>query len=61
MFGRKAAYQTGYLAALDKLKYELVKESERRLDERDPFTLETLSLHVMGTINRLEDNAAGLT
>jgi hypothetical protein len=57
MFGRKTAYHRGYLRALDELKFELFEEAARRVNERDPYTVETLSKDFIGTVNRLRERA----
>lgn len=61
MFGRKAAYQCGYIDALEDLKVELFNEAERRLSDRAPFDVGSLSEHVMDTIGALIRNPRNLT
>lgn len=53
MFGRKAAYRRGYVDALETLKADLFAEAERRIDDRQPFDMGTLSEYVIDTANAL--------
>lgn len=59
MFGRKAAYLDGYLKSLDQLKSLLFEDVEKRIKDRNPHTLESLSYTVMDLIHKLEDEAIG--
>lgn len=64
MFARKArraAYECGYIDALEDLKAELFNEAEQRLRDRAPFDVGTLSEHVMDTIGALIRNPRNLT
>jgi hypothetical protein len=61
MFGRKAAYRRGYTDGLKDLKAELQAEAGRRIIDRQPYDVGTLSEDVMDTINALVRNPRDLT
>jgi hypothetical protein len=48
----EAAYRRGRHDALVALKLALLVDAEQRIIDRQPYTMESLSIHVMDTINR---------